>query len=139
MIKNVPKEDIETWIETIEDIHFEITGNNNDLINRGTLEHILFEGLRNDKYNTKEKLAAFILVEITVNRPFWDGNKRTALITALKLLRTENEDTIKLYPQSWEDRTNKIIKFMEEVAQRKYKFDAVFCNSFECCRCVGPK
>jgi len=125
MIKKVSKEEIETWIETIEDIHFEITGNKNDLINRGTLEHILFEGLRNDKYDTKEKFATFLLIEISINHPFWDGNKRTALLTALKLLHTENEDTVKLYPQSWEDRTNKIIRFMEDVAQRKYNYDDV--------------
>ncbi|MDD5416602.1 MAG: Fic family protein [Candidatus Aenigmarchaeota archaeon] len=125
MIKKVTKKEVDTWIKKIEDIHFEITSNHNDMINRGILEHILFEGLRNEKYDIKEKFATFLLIEIAVNHPFWDGNKRTALLTALKLLRTENEDTIKLYPRSWEDRTNKIIRFMEGVAQRKYKFSDV--------------
>ncbi|MBU3896587.1 MAG: Fic family protein [Nanoarchaeota archaeon] len=125
MIKNVSKEEINVWIKKIEDIHFEITGNQNDMINRGILEHILFECLRNNKYKNKEKFATFILMEIAINHPFWDGNKRTALLSALKFLRTENENTVKLYPQSWEDRTNRIVRFMEDVAQREYEFDDV--------------
>lgn len=125
MIKNVSKEEIETWINKIEDIHFEITGNKNDLINRGTLEHILFEGLRNDKYDVKDKFAAFILIEIAVNHPFWDGNKRTALLTALRLLCMEEEDIIQIYPKSWEDRTDKVVKFMIEVAEGKLRYDDV--------------
>lgn len=125
MVKKVTREEINIWINKIEDIHFEITGIRNDMINRGILEHILFEGLRSDRYDTKEKFVSFILTEITVNHPFWDGNKRTALLSALKFLRTENEDTVRLYPRSWEDRTDKIVKFMIEVAEKKHNYQDV--------------
>jgi len=122
MVKKISKEEIELWIRKIEDIHFEITGNKNDLMNRGILERILFEGLRSDRYDTKEKFVSFILTEIAINHPFWDGNKRTALLTALRLLYIEDENIMQVYPKNWEDRTDKIVKFMIEVAEGKHKY-----------------
>lgn len=77
-----------TVTEIIE-IHDEIIkeyGGTDGIRDEGTLELLVYKANRE---NTVFRRAALILHTIAVQHPFFDGNKRTALVVAEKLLDDE--------------------------------------------------
>jgi death-on-curing protein len=83
---------------------------------QGTLEFIVYEG--NRKPNTVRK-AAWFLYKIATEHPFFQGNKRTALLTALLIL--------KLDPRAYElNCTNEeIADFVEKVGRYESSLEEV--------------
>lgn len=137
MVKNVKPEEIKNWIKVICKIHTDTTGYRNDLRSVGTMEQTVFEVLRQeDKYNTKEKMAAYLLYEIAIKHPFWDGNKRTALMTALYIMKLKTDE---FFPKDWSDTENLIVRFMLDVAIEKYSYDEVLEIIKEMFKYIGDK
>lgn len=139
MVKNVSKEEIEKWIGVINSLHYTASGYRNDLRSLGTMEQIIYEALRKEdgKYNTKEKMATYFLYEIAIKHPFWDGNKRTALITGLFIILKDMDKVKKIFPCDWSDMTNVWVRFMLDVAMEKYSYDEVLERIKEMFKCVG--
>ncbi len=76
-------------VSKIIEIHDEIIkeyGGTRGLRDEGTLELLVYKANRE---NTTFRRAALILYTIAVQHPFFDGNKRTALVTAEKVLDDE--------------------------------------------------
>ncbi len=76
-------------VNKIIEIHDEIIkeyGGTRGLRDEGTLELLVYKANRE---NTAFRRAALILHMIAARHPFFDGNKRTALVTAEKVLDDE--------------------------------------------------
>ncbi len=76
-------------VNKIIEIHNEIIkeyGGTRGLRDEGTLELLVYKANRE---NTAFRRAALILYTIAAQHPFFDGNKRTALVTAEKVLDDE--------------------------------------------------
>ena len=76
-------------VSKIIEIHDEIIkeyGGTRGLRDEGTLELLVYKANRE---NTAFRRAALILYTIAAQHPFFDGNKRTALVTAEKVLDDE--------------------------------------------------
>jgi death-on-curing protein len=76
-------------VQNIIDIHndiIEIYGGTKGLLNKGTIEYLVY--LLNEKSDVFKK-ATLVLEHIIINHPFVDGNKRTAFEVTDILLRGE--------------------------------------------------
>jgi len=82
----------------------------------GTLEYIVYEG--NRKSDTIRK-ASWYLYKIATEHPFFQGNKRTALLTALVIL--------KLDPRAYQINGNneEVAAFIEKVGRYESSLDEV--------------
>lgn len=130
MIKD-SKENIDRYKEIIKQIHVLATKNEaNKVRNESDLDFIIFSALKKP-FSTLKEAAAFFMYEIATKHPFFDGNKRTALMTFLifrYLDLSEDEFAEKIerhFPKSWDDKDNKIVKFMLELASYKRTYEDV--------------
>ncbi len=130
------KEAIESVKIVIKKIHATATGYDPDrnLRSDSTLEFICYEVIREalKKHHLSiqaiEDLGAFLMHRIATRHPFFDGNKRTALMTFLiykyQDMSTDSiaEKIKKHYPKSWDNKNDKIVKFMVELAENKHDY-----------------
>lgn len=96
---------------------------------KASLEKIIFDSA---KFGDKLELASHFLYEIATKHPFWDGNKRTALLTALVVYLVYHDDknvkpqaVIDLFNSYSRQEDKDLVNFMLEVAQYKHTFKSV--------------
>lgn len=137
-MEKIDKETIEKWKEMVKKAHDIATryDPNKNLRSESDLEHIVYEALRKKiRYATTEaglqEAGAFFLYEIATRHPFFDGNKRTSLMMFLIIRYSELdagsilEKINNLFPKSWDNKDDKIVNFMVELASYKYDYDDV--------------
>ncbi len=139
-MERIDKETIEKWKQNIKAAHKVATGYEPDknLRSESDLEHIVYETermirIKTDRHEDAElvlqEAGAFLMHEIATRHPFFDGNKRTALMSFLVLRYAELgaesavEKVKKYFPKSWDDKDDKIVNFMLKLAQGKYSYD----------------
>lgn len=114
------------WIEleTVLNIHnliIESTGGSYGLRDKNILESALHSPLATfdgkDLYPNIVKKVAILLLKITINHPFVDGNKRTAFVTALTILASNGYE--------FNCRQEEIVRFMMEVAKSKSSYEQI--------------
>ncbi len=127
----ISKEDIDKYKDIIKLIHVLAAKNEaNKVRNESDLDFIIFSALKKPFFTLKEA-AAFFMYEIATKHPFFDGNKRTALMTFLVFRYSDlsndeiTEKIKKHFPKSWDDKDNKIVKFMLELASYKRTYEDV--------------
>ena len=121
---------VDEWIKSIKEIHkiatdYDPETNIRDI---GTLRYIVFEGLSkrvNEKMKTDVELGAFLMYNIATKHPFWDGNKRTALVLGLLFVPKDKKPKIwarilSLLDKDWGKREDSITKFMLELGEYKH-------------------
>lgn len=141
-MEKISKEAIENWKQNIKTAHKIATDYEPDrnLRSESDIEHIVYETERMIRLKTErgesaelvlQEAGAFLMREIATRHPFFDGNKRTALMSFLVLRYAELdaesivEKVKKYFPKSWDNKDDKIVSFMLELAQRKYTYDEV--------------
>lgn len=99
------------------------------LRDKASLEKMIYDSV---KFGDKSALASHFLFEIATKHPFWDGNKRTALLTALVVYLVYHEDknvkpqeVIDLFNSYSRQEDKGLVNFMLEVAQYKHTFKSV--------------
>ncbi len=142
LMEKINKETIDKWKQNIKAAHKVATGYEPDknLRSESDLDHIIYETermirLKTERHESTELIlqeaGAFLMHEIATRHPFFDGNKRTALMSFLILRYVELDaesvvEKVKGYfPKSWDNKDDKIVNFMLELAQRKYTYDEV--------------
>ncbi len=115
------------WVEleTVIKIHnrvIESTGGSYGLRDKKFLESALHSPLATfdgqDLYPDIVRKVAILLLKITNNHPFVDGNKRTAFVTALTILASNGYE----FNCSQEE----IVRFMLEVAKSKISDEQIY-------------
>lgn len=133
--KHLPPEEtkdaIEYWRDLVKKIHKVATGYQNDIRIEDDLDFIIFNSL---KIKDEKELAAYFLYQIATKHPFFDGNKRTALLTALVVLaqticKEKKDIFMKVFREYLKQSRNdyygkhqfdkRIVNFMKEVAEKK--------------------
>ncbi|MBU4246141.1 MAG: Fic family protein [Nanoarchaeota archaeon] len=138
-MEKISKEIIKQVIEIIKDLHKTATGYEpeKNLRSESDLEHIVYEAIKlgqkishgNDRNPNNAEVGTFLMHEITTRHPFFDGNKRTALMTFLYFRYIELSINLTFekidvhFPKSWDNKDDKVVNFMLELAQRKYTYD----------------
>lgn len=138
-MKKIEKEVIYEVKEIIKNLHKTATGYDSEKNTRSDsdLEHIVYEAIklgqkvsRGDAMEPNNvEVGAFLMCEIATRHPFFDGNKRTALMTFLYFryieldIRTTFEKIDAHFPKSWDNKDDKVVNFMLELAQRKYTYE----------------
>jgi len=137
MSKELSKKEIETaieyWRNLIKNVHEVATSYKYEKNIRleQDLDLIIYKSL---KIKDPKELAAHFLYEIATKHPFYDGNKRTALLTSLVVLaKTICEGNKELYMRIFKEylkqrdenfnakhqSDKRLVKFMENVADKK--------------------
>lgn len=141
VLNPVGKEAIDDTKKAIKMAHNAATGYDSDknIRSESDLEHIAYEAVklwikiayRSNIDAANPKTGAFLMYEIATRHPFFDGNKRTALMMFLTFKYSEldiNSASEKIkshFPKSWDNKDDKIVNFMLELAQRKYTYEEV--------------
>ncbi|MFH1126630.1 MAG: Fic family protein [archaeon] len=123
--------------EFIKIMHESITGYNlnNNIRSESDLDFIVYETIQIHKKNADldydelfQKMGAFMMYEIATKHPFWDGNKRTALI--IYLFYSHSGTNINLLAEkymswfkNWDTRDDEIVNFMLNTAAGKYNYN----------------
>lgn len=123
------REYIRFWkveIMGIHDIIIERWGGDKGMRDEATIEKIIYDSV---KFDSKLEWSAHFLYEIATKHPFVDGNKRTALMTAL-IVYSIDDKTFEPYAMnrfhSYVKREDdELVKFMLEVAEYKHTFGSV--------------
>lgn len=122
------------WIAQVLGIHNKLImgtdlSGESSLRDKASLEKIIFDSAR---FGDKLELASHFLYEIATKHPFWDGNKRTALLTALVVYLVYHEDknvkpqdVIDLFNSYSRKEDTELVNFMLEVAQYRHTFRSV--------------
>ncbi len=122
------------WMTQVVGIHNKLImgtdlNGERSLRDKASLEKIIFDSAR---FGDKLELASHFLYEIATKHPFWDGNKRTALLTALVVYLVYHEDknvkpqdVIDLFNSYSRKEDTELVNFMLEVAQYRHTFRSV--------------
>ncbi len=121
------------WIAQVLGIHNKLIMRTDlgesSLRDKASLEKIIFDSTR---FGNKLELASHFLYEIATKHPFWDGNKRTALLTALVVYLVYHDDknvkpqeVIDLFNSYSRQEDKELVNFMLDVAQYNHTFKSV--------------
>jgi len=114
--------DEKTVIGLHEEIENEIGVCMEGVLNAGILYHILTK-VQSNKYLTLMDKAAFLLRAMAQEQIFFDGNKRTALLTALIFLRVNDVIDDDEIPAIFKRYTNQhcldMTQFIMDIANKK--------------------
>ncbi len=130
------KEKIDRLNELIKSLHEFITNYNpnKNLRSESDLDYIMYEAVKIQSKNPNleeielyQKQSAFLMYEIATKHPFFDGNKRTALIVFLfyRYSNTEINSLAKKYVntfKNWGKKDDEIVDFMLSVAKGDYNY-----------------
>lgn len=138
-MEKISKEGVDVVKEIIKKLHKNATGYDpeKNIRSEGDLEHIVYEAIKlGQKISCGDlmvpnnvEVGTFLMHEIATRHPFVDGNKRTALMTFLYFRYIEINITLTFekinnyFPKSWDNKDDKVVNFMLELAQRKYTYD----------------